>query len=165
MKLFFVDEQINTGLYYNFVEYYLAKSYPRRLTMYKRYHIYIIDAYKGVSWCLKELDRIANIYEGDENNEAVIITNSTDLLNCVKYTNIYLFGFKSDDFLKELDKIQGNCKEILENLYRKYCNCRRIKCIDELGDKEIRISSNIRNLYLAGEFKHVYSDNRKGDKY
>lgn len=175
MKLFFVDDQINE-IYYKIVKHFFRRDdYLRRLTMEKRvigamekkYHIYLIDAFKGISWCMKEFDRIADIYEGDEDNEAVIITNSTDLLNLVSFDSIFLFDFKCEDFHNDFIALNNSAKskyKSLDELYLAYANCKRIKSLDELCDRELRPAHNIRKLYLAGEFSEVYTSKRKNVK-
>lgn len=167
MKLIFVDDKLYTE-YYSIVKCFFQgqggqhHGYPRRLLMEKTFHIYMIDASKGVSGCMKEFDRIADIYEGDEDHEAVILTNSTDLLNLVYYDNIYLLKFKAEDFIKEFKEAHTDIE--VNNVLFKYANVKRIKSLGELCDKEIRPQHNIRNLYLAGEFSEVYTSKRKNAK-
>lgn len=167
MKLFFVDDKL-CNEYYSLVKCFFEDNgnehmgYPRSLLREKNRHIYMIDAYRGLSGCMKEFDRIVDLYEGDEYNEAVILTNSTDLLNLVYHENIYLLKFKIEDFLKEFEAAHTDVE--VNTILSKYANCRKIKALDELCDRELRPAHNIRNLYLAGEFSEVYISKRKNIK-
>lgn len=92
----------------------------------------IIDAAYGISCVLQEFEQAQDY---DDDNNWVILTNSTDLLTRTNWRDIYLLT---------LNYVEHTCKVT-------------IKPIQEYSDRKLQDELDIQQLYINGAFGKVYT--------
>lgn len=132
MKLIFLDAPMNDYYLHELGLLDIARDYANNNKWKCDGQPYLIDAGMGISNVLIHFEVVFN---GKDN--PLIITNSTELLNCVEHKNDIYFA-------------------LIDELFRNIT----IKPIQECCDRKIRDDMNIQKLYLSGVFGNVYIPER-----